>query len=50
MMSRDEFFKMLDRCCDGTLMSYNGCDYMKVTGMVIENITTGTRYFKGLDF
>lgn len=46
----NKFLRLLDKCCDGTLMAFNGCDYMKVTGMVIENVTTGTRYMKGLDY
>ena len=48
--NRTFFFNVLDSCCNGTVMSWNDMDYMKVTETVIENVTIGTRYFKGLDF
>lgn len=48
--NRTQFLKMLDRCCNGTIMSWNNMDYIKLTETVIENVTNGTKYFKGLDF
>ena len=48
--NRTQFLKMLDRCCNGTMMSWNNMNYIKLTETVIENVTNGTKYFKGLDF
>ena len=48
--NRTQFLKMLDRFCNGTMMSWNNMDYIKLTDTVIENVTNGTKYFKGLDF
>lgn len=49
-MTRDKFFKIMDKMVNGTMLSWNGMDFMKVTETIIENITMNTRYFKGLDF
>mgnify|MGYP003289266785 CR=1 FL=1 len=49
-MSRQDFFKILDKCCNGTVMSFEGWDYMKVTETVIECLNHNIKYFKGLDW
>lgn len=45
------FFEYLITTEPGTMRTFrNGETYMNVTGMIIENVVTCERYFKGLDF